>query len=59
MYACMFTCVFVFAVDETTENPPEPEEAIVDAEAEEPTPELRCDEELDDGKSTEFPAIDA
>jgi len=55
----MFTCVFVFAVDETTENPPEPEEAIVDAEAEEPTPELRCDEELDDGKSTEFPAIDA
>ncbi|WVZ92668.1 hypothetical protein U9M48_038714 [Paspalum notatum var. saurae] len=44
---------------ETPENPPEPEVIAVDTEPEETTPELRRDEELDDGKSTEFPVLDA
>jgi len=55
----MFTWVFAFTVDETPEKPPEPEVTTVDTEPEEPAPELRCDEELDDGKSTEFPVFDA
>ena len=56
MYVYLCVC---FAVDETPENPPEPEVTAVDTQPEETTPELRCDEELDDGKSTEFPVLDA
>ncbi|WVZ68206.1 hypothetical protein U9M48_017169 [Paspalum notatum var. saurae] len=43
-------------IHETPENPPEPEVTTVDTEPEETTPELRCDEELDDGKTARDPA---
>ena len=56
MYVYLCVC---FAVDESTENPPEPEVTAIDTEPEDSIPELRCDEELDDGKFTKPLVVDA
>jgi hypothetical protein len=45
-------CFCLCALDAVPEEPQEPEPTVADQEIDEPSYDLHCDEDLDDGKST-------